>query len=398
MNRKVESAPKGQVLVLVALSIFVLVGFTALAVDGGNLYATRRKMQNAADAGALAGARQLCFEADKSFGAVESVAQEYAINWNLAEEAEVTVSDVYTVTVVARTTADTFFAGVIGWQEVDVAASASAMCTWANVGDNIWPVFAEWNQFDSIDCQDEIGELMFVFVPNNSQHNLYCSADLEELPDDFDAKKDDVCDCEGDDYHFSGPGGGTVTGHLASGQRGWGRLFSPLEPWDGDDNANSCGDTTVATWLEYGHPGFIYQGDCIPGKEGADISKNIQDAIDSYDDLSEAEKIRNLILYDGFCEDCIIAGEPGKDWPLKSCCTGNDYYRVRDFGCIEVVGYDENVTLPRVDPVTRVEIGTCNFKALIVRKRCGSICQAATGSGSGSIPDPDAVRAVRLID
>ena len=34
--------------------------FCALAIDVGNLYAERRKMQNAADAGALAAARDLC--------------------------------------------------------------------------------------------------------------------------------------------------------------------------------------------------------------------------------------------------------------------------------------------------------------------------------------------------
>lgn len=46
---------KGQVLVLITLAMVVLLGFTALAVDGGMLYSDRRHAQNAADAASLAG-------------------------------------------------------------------------------------------------------------------------------------------------------------------------------------------------------------------------------------------------------------------------------------------------------------------------------------------------------
>ena len=43
-------------MVLMALSMVVLSGVVGLAIDGGNLYLQRRQMQNAADAGAYAGA------------------------------------------------------------------------------------------------------------------------------------------------------------------------------------------------------------------------------------------------------------------------------------------------------------------------------------------------------
>ena len=143
--------PEGQVIIYVALALFILIGFTALAVDGGNVYVTRRDLQDAADAGALAGARQLCFEEDTSFSAVEVVAQEYAVSDNLADEAEVTVIDGYVVTVVTRTSTETFFGGIIGLQEVAVAASASAMCSSAVDGNNIWPVAADRVHFEDID-------------------------------------------------------------------------------------------------------------------------------------------------------------------------------------------------------------------------------------------------------
>ncbi len=44
---------RGQALILIVLAIVGLIGLTALAVDGGNAYAERRRAQNAADASAL---------------------------------------------------------------------------------------------------------------------------------------------------------------------------------------------------------------------------------------------------------------------------------------------------------------------------------------------------------
>jgi uncharacterized membrane protein len=49
----------GQVLLLATMSMAVLLGFSALAVDIGLLYSTRRRMQTAADAAAIAGATAL---------------------------------------------------------------------------------------------------------------------------------------------------------------------------------------------------------------------------------------------------------------------------------------------------------------------------------------------------
>ena len=50
---------KGVTIVLVAILMTVLVMFVALAVDLGHLYVARNELQNAADAGALAGAHEL---------------------------------------------------------------------------------------------------------------------------------------------------------------------------------------------------------------------------------------------------------------------------------------------------------------------------------------------------
>lgn len=59
VSRRQRSALPGQTFVLFAFASFVLVGFMALAVDGGFILAERRQVQSAADAGALAAAGSL---------------------------------------------------------------------------------------------------------------------------------------------------------------------------------------------------------------------------------------------------------------------------------------------------------------------------------------------------
>src|SRR5436190_7537718 len=55
----VAGSQGGQGFVLVTLFLVTLVALVGLGVDGGILYLNRRAMQNAADAGAFAGARLL---------------------------------------------------------------------------------------------------------------------------------------------------------------------------------------------------------------------------------------------------------------------------------------------------------------------------------------------------
>jgi hypothetical protein len=54
--KRARRSESGQVFVILVLVLFGLIGFTALAIDGGMIYSERRRAQNAADAGALAAA------------------------------------------------------------------------------------------------------------------------------------------------------------------------------------------------------------------------------------------------------------------------------------------------------------------------------------------------------
>ncbi|RCK77063.1 MAG: putative autotransporter protein [Anaerolineae bacterium] len=57
-NRRFHSHESGQAIVLLVLAMVALLGFAALAIDGGRLYSERRHAQNSADAASLAGALQ----------------------------------------------------------------------------------------------------------------------------------------------------------------------------------------------------------------------------------------------------------------------------------------------------------------------------------------------------
>ena len=56
-----KESERGQSILIIALVVVVLLALIALVVDVGNAYAHRRMVQNAVDAAALAGARQLAF-------------------------------------------------------------------------------------------------------------------------------------------------------------------------------------------------------------------------------------------------------------------------------------------------------------------------------------------------
>lgn len=73
--KKLLYEDKGQALVLVAITLTVLLGFAALAIDYGYLSHQKRKLQNAADAGALAGVQELSEGRNEN---VTQFAQDYA--------------------------------------------------------------------------------------------------------------------------------------------------------------------------------------------------------------------------------------------------------------------------------------------------------------------------------
>jgi len=113
----------GQTLVLVAVLLVGLIAVLALALDGGNIYLQRRRMQNAADAGAIAAARVLALNGTED--EARAAAQEYTVQRNQADSCEITI-DASGITVVAYKNAQMVFAPVVGVDQVTATARAAA--------------------------------------------------------------------------------------------------------------------------------------------------------------------------------------------------------------------------------------------------------------------------------
>jgi Flp pilus assembly protein TadG len=140
MNTYKITSERGQSLVLLALGLVAFVAILALVLDGGMAYASKRQAQNAADAGALAGATTMC--KTKSVDAGVAAAISYAISNGADEDPEpqvVASLSNATVQVTATVTKDTFFAGVIGFPQVSPVAVAVAACK-TPVGMGVLPV------------------------------------------------------------------------------------------------------------------------------------------------------------------------------------------------------------------------------------------------------------------
>ncbi len=121
--RKLRKEESGASMVMVVLSLVVIFGFTAFAVDFGNAYTTKVDMQDACDLSALAAADSLPEKAK-----TESVAKEYAeLNGYDAKNVTVNILDNgEKVEVKIKKDVKTYFAGVVGYSEMPVACKAVA--------------------------------------------------------------------------------------------------------------------------------------------------------------------------------------------------------------------------------------------------------------------------------
>lgn len=128
----------GQSTVLVAAFLTVLLGFTALAVDVGNLYLEKSKMQKALDAGVLAGAKEFILTKSETSAEVmgDHISEENG--YPLDVHGDVNISDEFYGKVVASDeeyyveaykskNVETYFARVLGIDNVKVTAKAKAI-------------------------------------------------------------------------------------------------------------------------------------------------------------------------------------------------------------------------------------------------------------------------------
>ena len=236
-----------------AVFMIGVLGMLALVLDGGTIYLMRRRMQNAADAGALAGARELALEHGEA--AARTAAEEYAIYRNGADRADVSFEDEGTeVWVTAHKDVPMAFGVILGIDELTVIARAAAG-TFGGVRE-VRGILAPIALYEPED------ELWYLHDPCcDGADPGACGVTCEFTI--WDDKTEDSDD---------GPWDGSVSGNL----RGW---MSPncagCHPDDPDcdpeDAAPSCGDagaSTLAEWMRHGYPGEVEVGTWLRGDDG----------------------------------------------------------------------------------------------------------------------------------
>jgi Flp pilus assembly protein TadG len=142
--RRLARRPSGQVFLLVSIALVVLLGMAALAVDIGNLWTTRRLMQSAADAGAVAGADEKAIGGSSS--AITAAAKDASSHNGFVDggtrpgaSSTITVAvhnpptsgafaaNSNAVQVDVSQTQPTYFMKVLGWSAVPVSTTAVAV-------------------------------------------------------------------------------------------------------------------------------------------------------------------------------------------------------------------------------------------------------------------------------
>lgn len=345
----------GQTLVYVALAMVALLAFVALAVDGGHVYAERRRMQNAADAAALAGAYEICFG---SAGRVVSTATEYAVDRNGAQSATVTQPTAYQVNVVANETTNTFFAGVIGLNTVDISADAAAACGAATSACGLWPIGFDAGRWDEL-SQTPCGTPFFVWNGDNDNQQPDCT--LYQ------------CDVNGDG----------VNDLVGLEGRTWLDFSDVVDPQYPDPHGcvgSGCGTRELSCNILYGSGSHITLPACIVGVNGTrSATKNDVEA--------RAGDVLPLPLYDS--RGC----QAGRS------CPGGDTYHVTRFGCVVVDPIEpfiQNFELQPLDPLDPPSPRTWKGPVIKISISCEE-CETFCGSTTGGPPVPGGVNSVSLI-
>jgi Flp pilus assembly protein TadG len=134
---------RGQILVLVAIALFVLIGLVGLAIDSGLAYGVKAKLASAVDAAAIAGARALAegVDDDARIAAARSAAKDYyaanfpadfmgAARVPLTDQMIVAVHDAtgyWTVTVTGSAVMPVAFMRLLGFSDFPISAMGQSI-------------------------------------------------------------------------------------------------------------------------------------------------------------------------------------------------------------------------------------------------------------------------------
>jgi hypothetical protein len=117
---------KGSAAIIIALSMTVLLGFTALAIDVGVITSEKSRISKAADAAALAGAQELIMNKSNAINIANQYLEKNGVD---PIDAQIVVSDSDTkISVTINKEVNYYFAGILGFDKGIVETEAVAIC------------------------------------------------------------------------------------------------------------------------------------------------------------------------------------------------------------------------------------------------------------------------------
>jgi hypothetical protein len=322
MSNPYENTERGQNLVIFAILTLVFIALAGLVIDGGFSLAKRRQAQNAADAGALAGANMLC--ATNPIRSPYDAAWDYSVTRNGATDANISIDqNLKTVTVQAIVPHDTFLARILGSDIVTTTATATAGCSFPCEGTGVLPV--AWackdptfggEEQDTCAIQygtvDTPGPYYIIMDSNKAEEDYQCQDPVTHLPEDY-------LDCDLDDtYPYEND-------LMVGGGRSWLDL-----------NGGSSGSSELVDWIKSGYDDVITEHMWLPGTDGTAA------------DIFGAASLRtgDLVILPVF-NDYTIACRPDTDaaclsqWHSQdlinpSSGTSTDYYHIISFSVFKI--------------------------------------------------------------
>jgi hypothetical protein len=180
---------KGQVLILVALAIFALLGLAALGIDVGYMYSVRHELQRSADSGALAGASAFLdvgpWSTDLSTPAMvaataralDYASRDHVLNSRLDPASEITVTFPAqdNVQVTTQRNVSLFFARIFGRTAQTISATAIAEAATATKNVKCikpWAVSYPWGD-NNLNGQYDPGETVHDTCPEGNADNTW---------------------------------------------------------------------------------------------------------------------------------------------------------------------------------------------------------------------------------
>jgi Flp pilus assembly protein TadG len=320
MVSKLNRIERGQNLLIFAVLMIILIALAGLVIDGGYSLSKRREAQNAADAGALAGANALC-AGNTSLARTQAL--DYAINRNGATAADVTMST-RVITVTTTIPHDTFLAGIFGTDVVTTTATASAgcyaPCSSASVMPVAWACHPPVGGSPDPNCtiqygtMDEPGPKYIIMDSNKAVLDYACISSGGSLNCDIDG--------DGEDEYITGGG------------RSWLDL-----------NAGGHGSSDLVDWITGAKAETIFTHMWLPATDGT--STDIYHA-------AEQRRINNPLVivpvFNDYTVQCRpdIIGSCSSHWhsgldQIRAYTSGSaDYYHIISFSLFKITCVSSN--------------------------------------------------------